>query len=93
MVPPSLLLVYYSTIKNAVDTFSLQDKAKELIELHRIFLTQWEKYRLQIESLQSNITSLQKKYDELTNVRTNELFKVVERIDDLKFEDSEKTED
>lgn len=93
MVPPSLLLVYYSTIKNAVDTFSLQDKAKDLIELHRIFLTQWEKYRLQIESLQSNITSLQKKYDELTNVRTNELFKVVERIDDLKFEDSEKTED
>ena len=87
------MLVYYSTIKNAVDTFSLQDKAKDLIELHRIFLTQWEKYRLQIESFQSNITSLQKKYDELTNVRTNELFKVVERIDDLKFEDSGKTED
>ena len=88
MVPPSLLLVYYSTIKNAVETFSLQDKARELIDLHKVFLTQWEKYRKQIEGLQASITSLQNKYDELTNVRSNELFKVVEKIDDLKFEDS-----
>ena len=89
MVPPSLLLVYYSTIKNAVETFSLQDKARDLIELHKVFLTQWEKYRKQIEGLQTSITSLQNKYDELTNVRSNELFKVVEKIDDLKFEDPE----
>ena len=88
MVPPSLLLVYYSTIKNAVETFSLQDKARDLIELHKVFLTQWEKYRKQIDGLQVSITSLQNKYDELTNVRSNELFKVVEKIDDLKFEDS-----
>ena len=88
MVPPSLLLVYYSTIKNAVETFSLQDKARDLIDLHKVFLTQWEKYRKQIEGLQASITSLQNKYDELTNVRSNELFKVVEKIDDLKFEDS-----
>ena len=88
MVPPSLLLVYYSTIKNAVETFSLQDKARDLIELHKVFLTQWEKYRKQIEGLQTNITSLQNKYDELTNVRSNELFKIIEKIDDLKFEDS-----
>ena len=88
MVPPSLLLVYYSTIKNAVETFSLQDKARDLIDLHKVFLTQWEKYRQQIEGLQASITSLQNKYDELTNVRSNELFKVVEKIDDLKFEDS-----
>jgi len=88
MVPPSLLLVYYSTIKNAVETFSLQDKARDLIDLHKVFLTQWEKYRKQIEGLQASITSLQSKYDELTNVRSNELFKVVEKIDDLKFEDS-----
>ena len=88
MVPPSLLLVYYSTIKNAVETFSLQDKARDLIELHKVFLTQWEKYRKQIDGLQASITSLQNKYDELTNVRSNELFKVVEKIDDLKFEDS-----
>ena len=87
MVPPSLLLVYYSTIKNAVETFSLQDKARDLIDLHKVFLTQWEKYRKQIEGLQTSITSLQNKYDELTNVRSNELFKVVEKIDDLKFED------
>ncbi len=89
MVPPSLLLVYYSTIKNAVETFSLQDKARDLIELHKVFLTQWKKYRKQIEGLQTSITSLQNKYDELTNVRSNELFKVVEKIDDLKFEDPE----
>ena len=88
MVPPSLLLVYYSTIKNAVETFSLQDKARDLIDLHKVFLPQWEKYRKQIEGLQASITSLQNKYDELTNVRSNELFKVVEKIDDLKFEDS-----
>ena len=88
MVPPSLLLVYYSTIKNAVETFSLQDKARDLIDLHKVFLTQWEKYRKQNEGLQASITSLQNKYDELTNVRSNELFKVVEKIDDLKFEDS-----
>ena len=88
MVPPSLLLVYYSTIKNAVETFSLQDKARDLIDLHKVFLTQWEKYRQQIEGLQASITSLQNKYDELTIVRSNELFKVVEKIDDLKFEDS-----
>ena len=88
MVPPALLLVYYSTIKNAVETFSLQDKARDLIDLHKVFLTQWEKYRKQIEGLQASITSLQNKYDELTNVRSNELFKVVEKIDDLKFEDS-----
>lgn len=88
MVPPSLLLVYYSTIKNAVETFSLQDKARDLIDLHKVFLTQWEKYRKQIEGLQTSITSLQNKYDELTNVRSNELLKVVEKIDDLKFEDS-----
>ena len=31
LVPPTLLLVFYSTIRNAVDTFNLQNKAQDLI--------------------------------------------------------------
>ena len=40
LVPPTLLLVFYSTIRNAVDTFNLQNKAQDLIELHKKFIKQ-----------------------------------------------------
>ncbi len=89
LVPPSLLLVYYSTIKNAVDTFNLQDKAKNLIELHKKFVKQWEAYSDSISQIGVSIENLQKKYKEVSDTRTNQLSKVVEEMDRLKLESSE----
>tara|TARA_Y100000389_G_C17424354_1_gene498641 strand:- start:418 stop:1455 length:1038 start_codon:yes stop_codon:yes gene_type:complete len=86
LVPPSLLLVYLSTIKGAVDTFNLQDKAKNLIELHQKFMFQWKKYRDSVMKIGKNIESLQSNYKDLTDTRTNELSKVVEMMDSLKLE-------
>ena len=62
LVPPSLLLVYLSTIRSAVDTFNLQDQAKDLIELHKKFMVQWEKYHSSVDQVGASIESLQKKY-------------------------------
>jgi len=86
LVPPSLLLVYLSTIKGAVDTFNLQDKAKNLIELHQKFMVQWEKYGNSVTKIGKSIESLQSNYKDLTDTRTNELSKVVEKMDSLKLE-------
>ena len=86
LVPPSLLLVYLSTIKGAVDTFNLQDKAKNLIELHQKFMVQWEKYGNSVTKIGKSIESLQSNYKDLADTRTNELSKVVEKMDSLKLE-------
>ena len=83
---PSLLLVYLSTIRSAVDTFNLQDQAKDLIELHKKFMVQWEKYHSSVDQVGASIESLQKKYKDLSETRTNELRKVVDQMDNLKLD-------
>ena len=82
----SLLLVFYSTIRNAVDTFNLQNKAQDLIELHKKFIKQWNDYQKKTSEVGNSIEGLQKKYSELIGVRTNELNKVVEKMDQLKID-------
>tara|TARA_B100000945_G_scaffold305873_1_gene292768 strand:+ start:1921 stop:2958 length:1038 start_codon:yes stop_codon:yes gene_type:complete len=86
LVPPSLLLVYLSTIRSAVDTFNLQDQAKDLIELHKKFMVQWEKYHSSVDQVGASIESLQKKYKDLSETRTSELRKVVDQMDNLKLD-------
>ena len=86
LVPPTLLLVFYSTIRNAVDTFNLQNKAQDLIELHKKFIKQWNDYQKKTSEVGNSIEGLQKKYSELIGVRTNELNKVVEKMDQLKID-------
>ena len=86
LVPPTLLLVFYSTIRNAVDTFNLQNKAQDLIELHKKFIKQWNDYKKKTSEVGNSIEGLQKKYSELIGVRTNELNKVVEKMDQLKID-------
>ena len=86
LVPPTLLLVYLSTIRSAVDTFNLQNKAKDLIDLHKKFIKQWKNYGDKVEQVGTSIASLQKKYTELKETRTSELNKVVLEMDQLKLE-------
>ena len=69
-----------------MDTFNLQDKAKNLIELHQKFMVQWEKYGDSVIKIGKTIESLQSNYKDLTDTRTNELSKVVEKMDSLKLE-------
>jgi DNA recombination protein RmuC len=87
IVPPSLLLVYLSTIKNAVDTFNLQDKAKNLIDVHKKFIGEWTKFNISIGQVGMSIETLQKKYNDVIGTRANALNRVVEEMDKLKVDE------
>ena len=49
-------------------------------------MVQWEKYGDSVIKIGRTIESLQSNYKDLTDTRTNELSKVVEKMDSLKLE-------
>ena len=84
---PSMILVYLSTIKNAIKKFYIQEKHLELLSLHNDFITQWNSWdnsfgdiKNSVEKFQENIESSMKSY---SDTRYKKLDKLVEKMKDL----------
>ena len=82
---PVTLYAILSLIRQAVSSFSMEQKAGEMQELVGIFKNQWENFTQKIDFLGKSIKSLSNHYEDLTGPRLRALQKPMEKISELQL--------
>lgn len=82
---PVTLYAILSLIRQAVSSFSMEQKAGEMQELVGIFKNQWENFTQKIDFLGKSINSLSNHYEDLTGPRLRALQKPMEKISELQL--------
>lgn len=81
---PITLYAMLAVMRQAVDHFAVENKAKEMMEILQNFQTQWDKYKLSMDKIGKRLDDAQKAYEELMSTRTNQLDRPLKKIDALK---------
>ena len=71
-------------IRQSVDHFAIENKAKEMMVILSNFQDQWEKYKLSMDKIGKRLEDAQKEYEHLTTTRTNQLDRPLNKINELK---------
>ncbi len=84
----SLLTLYaiLAVIRQAVENFSLEQTAAEILNLLGEFNSQWSNFKNSMEVLGKRIDSAQREFQHLFTVRSNKLEKPLLKIDSLRQE-------
>ncbi len=81
---PITLYAMLAVIRQSVDHFAVENKAKEMMGILSTFQDQWEKYKQSMDKIGKRLDDAQKEYEHLTSTRTNQLDRPLKKIDDLK---------
>ena len=81
---PITLYAMLAIIRQTVDHFSIETKAREMMDILSQFQDQWEKYKGSLNKLGKKIDDMQKEYTLLVTTRTNQLDRPLKKIDQLK---------
>jgi len=81
---PLTLYAVLAVIRQAMENFSLEKTAKEILQLLEAFNKQWELYVKSFDALGEKIESAKDEYDKLTTTRRNQLERPLQKIDDLR---------
>ena len=73
-----------AVMRQAVDHFAIENKAKEMMGILQNFQIQWDKYKVSMDKIGKRLDDAQKTYDELISTRTNQLDRPLRKIDALK---------
>ncbi len=85
---PLTLFAILSVVRQAIDNFKLERTASDMAKLFNEFDKQWQKYLEKYKSLGNSIISVNSAFTDLTTTRTNQLQRVLAKIDNLQ-EDKE----
>lgn len=80
---PITLYAVLSLVRQAVQSFGLEERAGEILSLLEQFNTQWGKYVKEMEKMGGAIDRAKETYTSLVNVRTNKLEKPLRKITEL----------
>lgn len=83
---PITLYAILAIIRQAVDNFSLEKKASQIIELMGIFYKQWNEFLKSLEAMGKKIDDAKKEFERLTTTRKNQLEKPLRKIEQLREE-------
>ena len=81
---PITLYAMLAIIRQSVDHFAIENKAKEMMVILSNFQDQWEKYKLSMDKIGKRLDDAQKEYEHLTTTRTNQLDRPLNKINELK---------
>ncbi|MCR4416391.1 MAG: DNA recombination protein RmuC [Ignavibacteria bacterium] len=81
---PITLYAILAIIRQAVDNFSLEQKASQIIELMRLFHKQWNEFLKSLENMGKKIDDAKKEFERLTTTRKNQLEKPLKKIEELR---------
>ena len=70
---PITLYAMLAIIRQSVDHFAIENKAKEMMVILSNFQDQWDKYKLSMDKIGKRLDDAQKEYEHLTTTRTNQL--------------------
>lgn len=83
---PITLYAILAIIRQAVDNFSLEKKASQIIELMGLFHKQWNEFLKSLETMGKKLDDAKKEFDRLTTTRKNQLEKPLRKIEQLREE-------
>jgi len=81
---PLTLYAILAVIRQAVDSFNLEQTAGHVLSLLGTFNKQWKKFVTSMEQMGKKITAAQQEYTNLTTTRRNQLDRQLLKIEDLR---------
>ncbi len=86
---PFTLYAVLAVIRQAIENFSIEKTASEMIQLLGDFSKQWKAYKDKFRVMGERLDSAKKEYDLLTTTRVNQLERPLRKIDDLRKQNVE----
>jgi DNA recombination protein RmuC len=83
---PLTLFAVLAVIRQSVDSFALHARADEILRALGGFNRQWTRYREAVARVGRAVDSAQRAYEELAGVRTRQLERQIERVEQLRLE-------
>ncbi|MCX8094559.1 MAG: DNA recombination protein RmuC [Candidatus Goldbacteria bacterium] len=90
---PFTLYAILAVIRQAIENFSLEQAATDILNLMKQFYKQWDMFVNSFDALGKSIDDVNKKYNELITTRKNQLEKPLKEIDNLCKQKSIETSD
>lgn len=81
---PLSLYAILAVVRQSIDNFKMESKSQEMLKVFGTFNEQWGKFKDQMETVRNRFASTQKEYEELLGVRTRQLDKPLEKIEELR---------
>lgn len=81
---PLSLYAILAVVRQSIDNFRMESKSQEMLKIFGTFHEQWSKFKEQMETVKSRFASTQKEYEELLGVRTRQLDKPLEKIEEMR---------
>jgi DNA recombination protein RmuC len=84
---PCTLFAVLAVIRQAAETFRLQQRSREIVALLGGFAKQWGAFTEQMDRVGRKLDSLQKDYDAMATVRRRQLERQLDRVEDVRRRD------
>jgi len=84
---PSTLFAVLAVIRQAAETFRLQQRSREIVALLGGFAKQWGAFTEQMDRVGRRLDALQKDYDAMAGVRRRQLERQLDRVEDVRRRD------
>ncbi len=81
---PLSLYAILAVVRQSIDNFRMESKSQEMLKVFGMFNEQWGKFKDQMETVRNRFASTQKEYEDLVGVRTRQLDKPLEKIEELR---------
>jgi DNA recombination protein RmuC len=85
---PSTLYAVLAVVRQAVENFSLEQTASEILKLLAEFSKQWALYKDKFRIMGERLDAARKEYDALTTTRSSALERPLRKIEDLRKQNS-----
>lgn len=90
---PLTLFAVLAVVRQAVENFSLERRAKEILTLLGQFDLQWTRYTEKLDKVQRGFATVHKDYSELMTTRTRALQRPLDQINQLRGGDARSVDD
>jgi len=84
MCSPMTLFAVLAVVRQSVESFRMERTASEILEVLGGFTKQWEMFADKMDAVGRGLETVSKAYDDLSGVRTRQLVRQLDRIDDLR---------
>jgi DNA recombination protein RmuC len=84
---PSTLFAVLAVIRQAAETFRLQQRSREIVALLGGFAKQWGAFTEHMDRVGRRLDTLQKDYDAMVGVRRRQLERQLDRVEDVRRRD------
>lgn len=88
---PITLYAILAIIRQAIDTFNLEQTAGQILSLLGAFYKQWDTFLKSLEKMGKKLDEAKEEFNRLTSTRRNQLERLLQQIEDLRIQRGEAT--